>query len=339
LKNTDFAKVQQLLSRPGKILITSHTNPDGDAIGAGLALYLYLKKKDHDVRFMVPDPFPGFLSWLPGQEEILVYRDREEECQELIREADVLFSVDYNSLDRISKATQPARASKAVKVLLDHHKNPSDDYDYLISVIETSSTCELVYEFIVAMGDGTLISRDIAECIYTGITTDTGSYSYSCNYVRTYEIVADLVRRGIDGEHIHRLVYDTYSEDRLRLLGYALSERLTVLPQYHTAFIALTREDLDRFNYQVGDTEGVVNFALSISGINLAALFSDRDGVIRASFRSKGSFRVDDLARDHFSGGGHANAAGAYSYVSMEETLKKFTALLPHYEERLKTVY
>ncbi len=339
MKNTDFAKVQQLLATPGKILITSHTNPDGDAIGAGLALFLYLKNKGHDVRFLVPDPFPGFLAWLPGQEEILVFRGNEENCLAAIREADILFSVDYNSLDRLSKATPAARGSKAVKVLLDHHKNPSDDYDYKISVIETSSTCELVYEFIAAMGDKELITREIAECIYTGITTDTGSYSYSCNYVRTYEIVADLFSRGIDGEHIHRLVYDTYSEDRLRLLGYALSEKLTVLPEYHTAFIALTREDLDRFNYQVGDTEGVVNYALSISGINLAALFSDRDGVIHASFRSKGHFRVDDLARDHFEGGGHANAAGAYSYVSMEETIKKFVSLLPAYQERLTSVY
>jgi bifunctional oligoribonuclease and PAP phosphatase NrnA len=339
LKNTDFAKVRDLLSVPGKIILTSHTNPDGDAIGSGLALYLYLKQKNHKVRFIVPDAFPSFLAWLPSQEDILVFTGEEQQCLDAIRDADVLFSVDYNSLDRLGKAAGAARASKAVKVLFDHHKKPSGDYDFLISIVRTSSTAELVYEFICACGDANLITREIAECIYTGITTDTGSFSYSCNYVRTYEIVADLFARGIDGEHIHRLVYDTYSENRLRLLGYALSEKLVVLPEYHTAFISLTKEDLDRFDYQVGDTEGVVNYALSISGINLAALFSERDGVIRASFRSKGSFKVDSLARDHYDGGGHPNAAGAYSYDSMEVTIEKFRSLLPSYEDQLRSVY
>ena len=196
-----------------------------------------------------------------------------------------------------------------------------------------------MYEFICACGDADLITHEIAECIYAGITTDTGSFSYSCNHVRTYEIVADLFRRGIDGEHIHRLIYDTYSENRLRLLGFALSEKLVVLPEFHTAYIALTKEDLDRIDYQGRDTEGELNYALSISGINLAALFSEREGVIRASFRSKGSFKVDALAREHFDGGGHPNAAGAYSYVSMEETVDNFRALLPGYLDQLTTVY
>lgn len=339
LENTDFAKVKELLLVPRNILITSHTNPDGDAIGASLALYGYLTLKGHTVRVMVPDSFPSFLAWMPWHEKILVFTNQKEECLKAISEAEVLFSVDYNSLDRIGEASEAAKASQAVKLLLDHHKLPAPHFDLMMSRTAVSSTAELAYEFIAAMGDQDMVSKEIAECIYVGITTDTGSYSYACNYVRTYEIVAELFRKGIDGEHIHRLVYDTYSESRLRLLGYALSQKLVVIPEYHTAFISLTKEELDRFEYEVGDTEGVVNYALSINGINLAALFSERDNVIRASFRSKGLFKCDTLARDHFDGGGHANAAGAYSYVSMDETIKKFKALLPAYKEQLSSVY
>jgi phosphoesterase RecJ-like protein len=339
LENTDFAKVSELLSVPRKILITAHTNPDGDAIGASLALYGYFRLKGHAVKVMVPDEYPAFLAWMKYHEEILVFDREPDECLQAIAEAEVLFSVDYNNLDRLRGAAEASKASKAVKVLLDHHKLPAPHFDFLISVIAVSSTAELAYEFIAASGDTELITREIAECIYAGITTDTGSYSYSCNYVRTYEIVADLFRKGIDGEHIHRLVYDTYSESRLRLLGYALSQKLVVLPEFSTAFISLTKEELDKFNYEIGDTEGVVNYALSIDGINLAALFSERDNVIRASFRSKGSFKVDVLAREHFDGGGHKNAAGAYSYVSMDETINKFRALLPQYREQLSSVY
>ena len=339
LETTDFSKISDLLSVPRKILLTSHTNPDGDAIGASLALYGYFLQKGHDVRVMVPDPYPGFLAWMHRHEEIMVFSRDTEECLRSIAEAEVLFSIDYNSLDRLGPAADAAKASGAVKVLLDHHKLPADHYTYKISETKVSSTAELAYMFIEASGDTDLITKEIAECIYAGITTDTGSFSYSCNYVRTYNIVADLFRKGIDGEHIHRLVYDTYSESRLRLLGYALSQKLVVLPEFNTAFISLTREELDRFDYEVGDTEGVVNYALSINGINLAALFSERDNVIRASFRSKGSFKVDSLAREHFDGGGHANAAGAYSYFSMDETIEKFRALLPLYRDQLRTVY
>jgi len=339
LEYTDFTKITGYLSVPRKILITSHTNPDGDAIGASLALYGYLRMKNHPVRIMTPDPYPNFLAWMPWREEIMVFTREKERCLEAIEEAEVIFSVDYNSLERLSGASEAAKASKAVKILIDHHKLPANQFDMMISKVAVSSTAELVYEFIAASGDKDLINKEIAECIYVGITTDTGSYSYSCNHVRTYEIVADLYKKGIDGEHIHRLVYDTYSESRLRLLGYALSQKLVVLPEYHTAYISLTSEELDRFNYEVGDTEGVVNYALSIDGINLAALFSERDNAIRASFRSKGSFKVDALARDHFNGGGHVNASGANSYVSMEETIEKFRALLPLYKEPLSSVY
>jgi phosphoesterase RecJ-like protein len=339
LEHTDFAIIAEKLNTPSRILITTHTNPDGDAIGSALALGIYLKKKAHQVQVMVPDDYPDFLAWLPGHEDILVYRHKPEVCQEAIRKADIIFSVDYNNLGRLNEAGDHVLASHAVKILIDHHLNPAPHFDYKISISATSSTSELIYDFIEASGGLGLMDKDIASCIYTGIATDTGSFSYSCNYVRTYLIVAELYRLGIDGEHIHRLVYDTYSESRLRLLGYSISDKLEVLPEFHTAFITLTREELERFNHQIGDTEGIVNYALSIKDINLAALFMERDGIVKVSFRSKGNFSVDGLARKYFNGGGHSNASGANCTTSLEDTVALFRSLLPGFREQLKSVY
>jgi phosphoesterase RecJ-like protein len=269
----------------------------------------------------------------------MVYRDQQEKCQRTIQQAEIIFCLDYNGLGRLSDAEVPVRNADAIKILIDHHRDPDPEFNYRISVVDTSSTSELVYDFIAGCGDADLIDQDIAACIYSGIITDTGSFSYSCNNEKTYLITADLYRKGIDGEHIHRLIYDTYSEERLRLLGYAISEKLVVLDEFHTAYISLSKEDLDRFNYQVGDTEDVVNYALSIAGINLAALFCERDGVVRVSFRSKGNFSVNDIARKYFNGGGHVNAAGATSHLSIDETVRIFVNNLPEYQEKLTSVY
>jgi phosphoesterase RecJ-like protein len=339
LQKSELARIITLLKTPRKILITTHTNPDGDAIGSSLAMYGYLKKKGHDVAVMIPDPDPAFLHWMPFHKSILVFRDQQELGLAAIENAEVIFCLDYNSLRRVSDAEQPLRNSRAIKILIDHHRDPAADFNHMISVIETSSTSELVYHFIDGCGDKDLIDKDIAGCIYAGIITDTGSFSYSCNYEKTYLITADLYRKGIDGEHIHRLVYDTYSEGRLRLLGYSISEKLVVLHEFHTAYIYLSKEDLDRFDYQVGDTEDIVNYGLSVAGINLAALFSERDGVVRVSLRSKGNFSVNDIAHKYFNGGGHVNAAGANSYLSLEETVRIFVELLPVYKEKLTSVY
>jgi len=339
LEDTDFEQIRELLSRPRTILLTIHTNPDGDAIGSALAFHCYLKKKGHTVYIISPDPYPSFLAWMVDHDRILIFSREEEKCRQVIAEAGVIFSLDYNDFSRLKKAAEPVMNSRAKKVLLDHHPYPADHFDLKISVLKTSSTAELVFDFISAAGDIELIDHAIASCIYTGIVTDTGSFSYSCNYEKTYLVIAELFRYGIDGEHIHRLVYDTYSEQRLRLLGYSLSEKLVVLPEFHTAYIYLSAADLDRYNYQLGDTEGVVNYALSIEGINLAALFSERDNSIRISFRSKGNFSVEKLAREHFNGGGHPNASGATSYLSMNETLRKFRETLPIYREALNKVF
>ena len=339
LQAFELTEIVKLLSTPKKIVITTHTNPDGDAIGSSLAMYGYLKKKGHDVVVMIPDPDPAFLHWMPFHSSLIAFRDQPEVCGAAIGEAEVIFSLDYNGLGRLSNAEQAVREAKAIKILIDHHRDPAPDFNFILSVVQTSSTSELVYDFIKGCGDSALIDIDIASCIYAGIITDTGSFSYSCNYVKTYLITADLYRIGIDGEHIHRLVYDTYSESRLRLLGFSISEKLVVLHEFHTAYIYLSKEDLDRFDYQVGDTEDIVNYALSMSGINLAALFTERDNVVRISLRSKGNFSVNDIARKYFNGGGHVNAAGANSNATLEETVRIFVTMLNEYREKLTAVY
>ncbi|MCX6240496.1 MAG: bifunctional oligoribonuclease/PAP phosphatase NrnA [Bacteroidetes bacterium] len=339
LENSDFIQVREILDKSGKIIISTHTNPDGDAIGASLALFLYLKKRGFVVTVIIPDPYPEFLAWMPGAKEIKVFESDQERCKELIGESDLIVCVDFNNLSRLNELQTEVRNSGSGKVLIDHHLNPADEFDYKISFNKISSTSEMVYDFIGESGYRHLIDKEIAECLYTGIATDTGSFSYSCNYVKTYLITAELFRLGIDGEHIHRLIYDTYSESRLRLLGYAVSDGLIVLPEYHTAYIVLTKDDLIRFNYEVGDTEGVVNYALSIRDINLAALFMERDDQVKVSFRSKGNFSVDRLAREHFGGGGHRNASGANCFMTLTETVESFLKLLPEFRISLKNVY
>lgn len=321
------------------ILITTHTNPDGDAIGSSLALAAWLSKRGHQVHVMIPDPFPEFLSWMNGQDSIVIFRDHPDLCTTLINEASIIIAADYNDFDRLNDAAPLVRGSSALKVLIDHHLNPANDFNLQVSKTAISSTSELVYAIMEYAGDLALLDREMAECLYAGIITDTGSLSYACNYVKTYQVIADLVRTGIDGEYIHRLIYDTYSESRLRLLGFSISERLVVLPEYHTAYITLSKEDLLRFNYKIGDTEGIVNYALSIANINLAALFMERDGIVKVSFRSKGKFSVNKLASGHFNGGGHRNAAGANSDLALLETVNKFRDILPDYQSGLSDVY
>lgn len=339
MEKSDFTAISGLLSIPRLILIVTHANPDGDAIGSSLALSFYLKKKGHSVKTLVPDKYPEFLAWMPGCDDILIYNNQKEECDRLIDEAEITFATDFNQLSRLNGAGELVKQSSSKKILFDHHLNPSDEFDLKISITQITSTSEIVYNFIEAMGDLHLLDKKIAECLYTGIITDTGSLSYACNYVKTYFTLAELFKLGIDGEHIHRLIYDTYSETRIRLLGYSISDHLVVLPDYHTAYIYLSKQDLDRFNYQIGDTEGIVNYALSIKNINLAALFIERDGIVKISFRSKGNFSVNKLAKDYFSGGGHRNAAGANCSTSLADTILIFKNLLPSIQTQLESVY
>ena len=331
----NFSSLKNLLSVPKNIVLTSHTNPDGDAVGASLAMFLFLSDQGFNVSVILPNAFPDYLAWMEGSNKVILYDKETAKCDQLMAEADILFSLYYNHPNRIGDAEQAFVHSKAKKVLIDHHIQPRlEAYDLAFSTVETSSTSELVFDCIMQLQPSGL-SKAVAECIYAGIMTDTGSFSYACNSEKTFRIVADLYKAGINGVKINRMVYNTFSESRLRLLGYALSEKLKVLPQFATAYISLTLDELNRFNYQVGDTEDVVNYALSIKGVRFAAMFIESDKKIRVSLRSVGDFKVNTFAREHFEGGGHKNAAGGDSYISMQKTLEKFEQLLPLYQNEL----
>lgn len=330
-----FQKIKEILSQKTRFLITTHYNPDGDAIGSSLALYLYFKSKGIKADVLIPNDIPEFLHWIPGLDEAVIYYHHKTTGNQLLKEAEVIFCLDYNSISRVNLFQEELTKANGIKILIDHHPEPTNEFDYSLSVINVSSTAELIYDFIKALGEPNAISTEIGMNLYVGMMTDTGSFSYASNYPHTLEAVADLIKIGVDTEKVHRLVYDTYSENRMRLLGYCLSEKLVVLNEYCTAYIWLTKRDLEKFSFQPGDTEGVVNYALSIKNISFAALFTEKKNCIRISFRSKADFSVNDFARKHYEGGGHLNAAGGDSYKSMEDTLRHFTELLPQYKDQL----
>ena len=327
------------MDRQQEMVILMHHNPDGDALGSALALTIYLESIGHRCCVIAPNEFPDFLRWMPQAEKVHFGNVEPEFCRKKIEEAGFIFCLDFNHADRIQELQQALEHSNAYKALIDHHIAPNISFfDFIYSVTtETSSTCELVYNFIVHyMADKSRLNKEIAECLYVGMITDTGSLSYSCGNPSTYTAVGNLIQLGINGEEIHRKVYDNYSESRMRLLGFCLSERLHVLKEYATSYIFLTKEDLQRFQYKQGDTEGIVNYGLSMQDVRFTAFFSERDGVIRASFRSKGDFDVNAFARQHFNGGGHRNAAGGNSTDSMEETIARFLNALDAYKDRLQ---
>ncbi|MBK7211896.1 MAG: bifunctional oligoribonuclease/PAP phosphatase NrnA [Bacteroidales bacterium] len=326
---------RKLVSEPAETLIVSHHNPDGDTLGASLALYHFLKHKNHNVKVLTPNDPPSFLKWMPGVENMLVFSEDEKAGLQLLRNADLIFCMDFNSTSRVKFFAKELSESAATKVMIDHHPYPENEFDLSISVTEVSSTSELLFHLMDVAGYSSDMNVELAECLFTGIMTDTGSYSYSCNRPETFSITSRLISLGINVEKIHRLVYDTYSENRMRLLGHCLSSRMKVLPEYSTAYIWLTKEDLENYDYQPGDTEGVVNYALSIEGITFAALFTQRDDRVRISLRSKGKFPVNEFARNHFLGGGHRNAAGADSMDTIENTLLKFETLLIDYKNSI----
>lgn len=339
MKINNIEEINALIGDSDRILLTTHTNPDGDAIGSSLGLYYYLKDMGKTVSVLVPNKYPGFISWLPGDEHILVYESEPKRAQQLIADAQLVFCLDYNAIHRSGSLQDVLKVSSVPRIMIDHHPEPlAEDFTHLISTTETSSTSELICEFILQMKNGPELSRDIATCLFVGIMTDTGSFSFACNRPRTFEVTATLMKTGIDVEYIHRRVYDTFSEDRLRLLGYSLSEKLVVKREYATAYIALSRKDLEHFNFRVGDTEGIVNYALSIEGINMAVLLTERKGRIRLSFRSKGDFSVNELAREHFNGGGHRNAAGGDVYDTLRKAVLQLEDLLPLYKDTLLNV-
>jgi bifunctional oligoribonuclease and PAP phosphatase NrnA len=332
----DYKIVKDLLSSPKKITILIHHNPDGDAIGASLALYLTLIKQKHDVKLISPNDFPAFYKWMKASSDIVNAYNTHPYAKSCIDKAEIIFCVDFNSIERTNNLMKVFNKSKAVSILIDHHPDPEPFCTYALSDIKTSSASELVYDFIVSAGMKKLIDKNISECLYAGIMTDTGSFSYSCNIPKTYEVTAELMKHGIDAQNIHNLVYDTNSENRMKLLGYSLYSAMKVFPEYGAAYIALSREELKKFNFKIGDTEGFVNYPISMKNIFLSVLFMEMEDQIKISFRSKGDFDVNEFSRKHFEGGGHKNAAGGKSKLTLEKTLNKFEEILLQYKKDLK---
>ena len=328
-------RAKNLINQSEKIVITTHQSPDGDAIGSSMAMYHYLLAKGKDVTIVVPNEYPEFLHWMQGDETIIVYESQAVQARKFIREADLIFSLDYNILSRTYVMESALTKAKAPFILIDHHQQPGDYPEVSFSDTSSCSTAQLVYNFIDKMGDKNLINIPIAEGIYCGIMTDSGSFRFDNVKPETHRIVADLIEKGLKHDKIHQLIYDTNSMDRLRLLGYALSEKLIVKKDLHTAIITLTQKELERFNFQPGDTEGIVNYALSIKGVKFAIFGREGANKIKISFRSKGQFNVNKFARAHFNGGGHNNAAGGVLFDTMDVFMQKIDEVIKDHKEEL----
>ena len=335
----DLEGLKTLLASPKKVVIVTHFKPDADALGSSLGLAGYLAQKGHSVAVISPSDYPDFLTWMPGKEMVIALtKDSivpQQKAKALIEACDVLFCLDFSSLKRINEVGEMVKTSTAKKVMIDHHLEPEKFADFEKWDVSSASTAELIFELIDEWGDRELIDQDIANCLYAGLMTDTGGFRHNNTTHKEFLIASELVSRGANPSEVAKQIYDTNSLDRLRLTGYALSQKLVVLPEYNTAYMTLTWEELKQFGSQTGDTEGLVNYGLSIKGIKMAVLMYDRKEEIKLSFRSLADFDVNALARKHFDGGGHKNASGGQSKQNLEETLKKFLAILPEYKEAL----
>ena len=336
MTHTEIEKIKILLASPKNIVIVPHKNPDGDAMGSTVGLYHFLKQYNHNATVISPNDYPNFLKWIPGNNQVLIHDYQTETCNNLIEKADIVFTLDFNALHRTGNMETVLEKSKAIKILIDHHQSPDNYAQYIYSDVSMSSTCQMVYQFIQMLGDTHLIDSNIASCLYLGIMTDTGSFRFPCTTSNTHIIVADLIEKGANSAYIHNQVYDTNSYERLQLLGCALNN-LKVIPELRTAYITLTQDELNKYNFKKGDTEGVVNYGLSLENIVFAVIFIEdkQEGIIKISLRSKGNFSVNDFSRAHFNGGGHINAAGGRSDVSLNDTINKFIAILPDYSNAL----
>ncbi len=327
--------LKTLVEDASSVVIIGHMGPDGDAIGSCLATMHFLRKVGKEsVHVMVPNAFPDFLAWMPGADEILVYEDKTDLCNEYLRTADLVMCLDFNSLKRIGAMENAVRANSGKKALIDHHLYPEDFADLVISYPLMAASCELVFRLICRMGYAALIDLPIAECIYTGLMTDTGNFSYNSNNAELYVIISEVMRLGVDKDRIYRNVFNNYSYHRMRLMGYCLYKKMQIFPQYHTALITLSEAELEQFHYHPGDTEGIVNLPMSISGIYFSCLMREEGDKIKISLRSQGAFPTNQVAADLFNGGGHLNAAGGESRDGLEAATRLFIERLPDYFER-----
>lgn len=329
-------ELKSLLATPQKIVITTHHKPDGDAMGSSLGLYAYLIQKGHHVKVITPTDYPYFLHWLPNNADVMIYTDDTKACDELVAEAALIFCLDFNALTRINELGEVIRACSAYKIMIDHHLDPEDFDDYRHWNINACAAAQLVYDFIInELDDAPALNKDIATCLYTGIMTDSGSFRFPSATSDVYRIAADLIDLGAEHWRIHQLVYDNATENRLRFLGHCLSNKLEILREYQTAIITISAAELEQYQIVTGDTEGIVNYALSVNGIKLAALIIERKDKVKLSLRSTGDFPANEICKKYFGGGGHRNAAGGFSDKSLEETVHDFKSILTEYKAQL----
>jgi phosphoesterase RecJ-like protein len=325
------------LQQPQKVVITTHQKPDGDAMGASLALFHFLQQFGHDVTVISPTNWATFLNWMPGITSVIDYEANQHKAQKLISEAALIFCLDFNILHRTKHVAKFIEQSTANKILIDHHEQPQiEAFTYGISNTAKSSTCEMVYDFIIDSGNADKLNVEIANCLYTGVMTDTGSFRFPSTTASVHTMVAHLKQLGLQHSIIHENIYDNFLENRLRFIGYALLNKMDVLYEYNTAVMSIGKQDLLKFDIKTGDTEGLVNYLLTIEGIKFGAIVIDRDEERKWSFRSKGSFNVNTFAREHFEGGGHANASGGRSSDSLEKTTTKFYEVIKQYKQQLQ---
>lgn len=332
----DIKDLKSQLQDSKKIIVIPHKNPDGDAIGSSIAINELLKSLGHKSLIISPNNFPDFLKWMDDENEIKIYEEDEEIFSNEILNSDIIFTLDFNSLSRIGKMGDFVKKSKALKVMIDHHQSPENYAKYTYSDVNMSSTCEMVFHFISELSLEDKINSKIASALYTGIMTDTGSFKFPLTTDLTHKVVSDLIKKGANGSEINNLVYDNNSCDKLLLLSHTLSN-MVVDVEHKTAYMYLTQHSLNKYNFKKGDTEGFVNYGLSIKGVKFAAIFIENEAekIIKISLRSKGDFNVNEFSRNNFNGGGHINAAGGYSKENLEATLLKFKNLLPNYKNKL----
>jgi len=319
-----------------KIVIIPHVNPDGDAIGSALGLNDVFNNAGFESNVIVPNDFPVYLSWLGSVGVPLIYEQNGEQCNKLIDNTDAFFFLDFNDIKRLGKIEEYLRLNSKKVVLIDHHPDPQIKADFMFSDTNVCSTAELVYDFVEALDMLDYLGVNGANALLTGIIADTGSFSHNASRPPMYHIVGELIKRGADKEKINESLYNNFSEKRMRLLGYCLSEKMEIFPEYRTALIWLSAEELKRFDFHPGDTEGFVNYPLSVKGVVFSAFFMEKHDQVKISFRSKGSFATNDFSGVHFNGGGHRNASGGETKLSMAEALALFKELLPQYSERLE---
>lgn len=332
----DLEALKAFLAEKRHIVITTHHKPDGDAMGSSLGLYNYLIQKGHFVKVITPTDYPYFLQWLPNNPEVIIFTEHIEESKNLVKDAEIIFCLDFNALSRINELGEEVRNSAALKVMIDHHLEPEGFDDFRHWNIGACASAQLVYDFIVnQLNDKEFINKDVATCLYTGIMTDSGSFRFPTVTSDLHRIVADLIDAGAENWRIHQQVYDNATEGRLKFLGYCLSNKLEVFREFNTALITVAKSDIQKFDIQTGETEGIVNYALSINGVKLAAFIVERKDKVKLSLRSTGDFPANEICKKYFNGGGHRNAAGGQSEESLNEVVKKFKSILPEYKNLL----